>query len=966
MGNEKLLKLGGIESSPSWADQNPGRFLIAHNFYKTIRNKIRPRPTFGQLEDAELPSTTKDVLHLTSFKNNRDSNEIISVICEVTGTYPNSTCISTIRLYSFEISQNKIPYNFSPIQGPYNNIDGFNVGNSGNTANIQSLKNNNTLYILNAIGYSNLFPFFPTDNSLDTNQRVLLKYDGVQLTYAGVRQPVISNIIPGGASNSGTKFLRFVQHRLDFDYNEPASDYVQVPVLATNLTPTFGLGGINNIITDGAIPNATPDTITRSSVFGDSYFVAVVGTYLYRTAVVDYIAKTITLTAPTSRTGTANNTATITSISTSGLKEGMKVEIAGIGIRYISSFTPGSTTIVLNEIVAFTGTVTLSFPFDTNMGNMVGAYVICDIGAKPTAVFGYKRLIRDNFTEIGPSIGIGVTNYLGLAAKVISASASTMVFDSSNIKFLNVDRVWVTVDITDGHTRSLLPPNLPLQNEVEQWIVDEGNPFARGSSNMVSVWASNSSSGIYNFQAFNLAFPDSPYTYPTAFNVANPPVISTSPYPASSALVNISNTLDSWYDVTSQKVSFNAKNAFDNSPSFTTSPITGIVEAPSRDLGFFGMTIYQNQLLVCNKELIWLSDATNGGSFEMTNTLSFIAVGDTQFGPITAICATPDFFVVSRRYRMYYVSGNITTGNYRVQEIPDINEGVVSNDCMISVRGLLYCLTPKGVFVISPGGSATDVSAQLLYSVTSWDENDTPVYKGNPSDFNFGGDRYTCSYDSYKNAILFINQNETQQTGRSVLYLELNSMEFYTWGGISDPSIDQGNVFCVGTHRSAGSLPLTLIGTRGLTRGDTMILCDVPDQYTAVPYFSRAPAQLYTTWIALGEPSLEKIFLQLKMLGFFSKGDISYSFLQGSSVDINYYKDWDLSNKISCGTYDYDYDNSVNNNSVKYYHKKRINSDKIMAISVGIEISDDTIWPMGIQLESLEMEVNPIQLGMKK
>ena len=50
-------------------------------------------------------------------------------------------------------------------------------------------------------------------------------------------------------------------------------------------------------------------------------------------------------------------------------------------------------------------------------------------------------------------------------------------------------------------------------------------------------------------------------------------------------------------------------------------------------------------------------------------------------------------------------------------------------------------------------------------------------------------------------------------------------------------------------------------------------------------------------------------------------------------------------------------------NQVQYSHKKRFNSDKILAASVGIEVNSSLV---SFEIESLEVEMNPIQEGVKK
>jgi hypothetical protein len=113
---------------------------------------------------------------------------------------------------------------------------------------------------------------------------------------------------------------------------------------------------------------------------------------------------------------------------------------------------------------------------------------------------------------------------------------------------------------------------------------------------------------------------------------------------------------------------------------------------------------------------------------------------------------------------------------------------------------------------------------------------------------------------------------------------------------------------------------------------------------------------LYTAWLSAGEPSLEKELLQLKIFGRVAKN------ANGGDLKIRHYKDWDIQTLITDTIYSSTVVASLENQT-QYSHKKRLNSDKCLAASVGIETNG---YLSDFELDSLEVEFNEIQMGMKR
>jgi hypothetical protein len=109
--------------------------------------------------------------------------------------------------------------------------------------------------------------------------------------------------------------------------------------------------------------------------------------------------------------------------------------------------------------------------------------------------------------------------------------------------------------------------------------------------------------------------------------------------------------------------------------------------------------------------------------------------------------------------------------------------------------------------------------------------------------------------------------------------------------------------------------------------------------------------------LTAGEPSLEKVLLQLKMFGRIQSES------KNASIDIAHYKDWNYNTKVTNSPYFPIDTSSLIDYQTQYSHKKRFNSDKMLSASVGFEVSNPGVT---FELESIEVEFAAIQEGMKR
>jgi hypothetical protein len=404
------------------------------------------------------------------------------------------------------------------------------------------------------------------------------------------------------------------------------------------------------------------------------------------------------------------------------------------------------------------------------------------------------------------------------------------------------------------------------------------------------------------------------------------------------------NGLGGWYDTTSVKISPNSEFDF------------GGGNKPLDESEFFAMTKYQGLLVFATKNYIWYSDTSLGGWVEQLETGNSLLVGDTEYGRITAICGTQDFLFVGRERKNYLVIGNISTGNARIQEISETEVGPWCNNSAINIKDTVVFISSVGVFQITGGGKCVKLSDQCaknFANFASTSVNEDVVFRMSgytsllvPSTIADYG--LAVGYDEMRDLLVWMKRD----SNNSCLVLHTKTGEFYEWDGMlwGYTNMYANCLLFIQSYYHLGSIDTELApySLRGFYAKE--------DKSVARSYSSSYPIKLYTTWLTNGEPSLEKEFLQLKMFGRIACSSTS-------PLKIRHYKDWDISTLITDSTYYPILQGNAINNQIQYSHKKRLTSDKALAVSVGIELSGDD---RDFELESLEVELNPIQSGVKR
>lgn len=934
-----MLKLGGIDNRPPKADQAMGKFRVARNVYCTPDNRLIPRYSNG----SKLLSYSVKCVHSIS----QYSNKMISFVTRDIGS----------GVYKYDLLEEDpvdFVYRLVP-QSSSLGVSPFTTRTEDYPQQVQTLRNNNVQYYL-----------CPYDGTM-------VKYDGVEMSYTGVHQPIFSSSLY--ASPGSQKTIKVVQHRIDFDQNILWSEAVSFPVLdaATNISVRVD-GGATNILTKGtfgsSVGSAVSEQIIVPKIGGDNYF--------KDTSVVYYTALPVTGAVGITYATIGNNKwyywngaayiliATMPVISTTlgslpsigEYSRIYKVTIPAQPLKYYRWQVNQRQTLFYNSISLFpvTGNIALAyFARDTQLTYFWtgSAYSVRLNGGEYVELVSGTTYSNIQYTNSNKILTItaadsNITPDNSLSYVILTNDFDYRVFTgTANYKYETVAYQIGSVENIEGVTTILLDNNSVKAFDVSTGWADISPTFPEaalaepaggilrtigwqaGSRTFFTFWASTSPNGSFTRKGSYFSFPDSTrYAVSTVFDVTTATITTANEYGFVPGA-----TLNEIFNVRSAPLSANEIYEYGDTP-------------------LTSMTLFDGRLIASSNSLVWYTGPELPNRFEMFNTLSTINVGSLEYGSVTAICGTNEFLFVSRQRKNYYITGNLTTRNIRIQNITETEAGAWGNSSAISVKDSVIFLTSKGVYQTVEGGRTSLVSDTCPKNFNTFDENSVNEdvafkvsgFYANPLDGSTSDNSICIAYDEFRDLLVFMQKT----AGNPCLVLSTKTKDFYEWNGMIQTAGESANCisfifskYYLGGHTTANSTANNYVENKTL----------------ALSYLPTYPVKLYTTWLTGGEPSLEKNLLQLKIFGRIDSDGTT------QSIDVCHYKDWNLTTKITNSAY-FPNDTSLSlNNQIQYSHKKRLNSDKVLAASVGVEINNPFI---SFEIESLEVEFTPIQQGMKK
>jgi hypothetical protein len=352
-----------------------------------------------------------------------------------------------------------------------------------------------------------------------------------------------------------------------------------------------------------------------------------------------------------------------------------------------------------------------------------------------------------------------------------------------------------------------------------------------------------------------------------------------------------------------------------------------------------GITNYKELLVGHDRNAIYFSDTTLGGSSGMVSGQSNFVPPGTEHGKITAVCGAEEFLYVSRERRSYVLRGDLVNGAFTIVECDyPIGGAVNTRACINAWGGKVLFFNAAGIFAVDSSGSIQDLSLSIqdLFLGKSVDQNlFDPTFIRTIDDIAAGPEDviYKIALDEQRGLVLFNFARLGRDNDGLMIILESNCLAYDTranaWSelatsGSTTIEAFTGKTFCFG---------LDMFKEDGALRtGEQQIVA--------------------TQWLSLGEPSLQKQANQVKIYGSFNA---TTSGTRG--VRISHQNDWVpfVGARVTNTTY-------TTSDATQYAHKKRLTASKPQAASIIFENFDTGSFKM----EGIEVEGDQIQLGVKK
>ena len=357
-----------------------------------------------------------------------------------------------------------------------------------------------------------------------------------------------------------------------------------------------------------------------------------------------------------------------------------------------------------------------------------------------------------------------------------------------------------------------------------------------------------------------------------------------------------------------------------------------------------GITNYTGLLVGFDDNALYFSDTSIGGSTEMASGISNLVPTGSEYGKIVAICASEEYMLISRERRNYILVGELTTGNVNIIECDQPLAGAANARSVANIFSEnILMMNSTGIYLFNSSGKTTDISASIkdLFMGDSVDGNlfqksafTSPALKKIQG--NDGG-VFKIALEESRGYVLILTGRRTVNAVSGVVTIQSNILVFdtndgswYEWSG-NCASIEalNGVVYQLGSD---------------LKIEDSLLRID--------------KQLLVTSWDAMGEPSLEKQFTQVRMYGKFYPSIVNAGV---KVIAVRQQNDWNSLDVSPIYETDTTYD--PDRESVGgYAHKKRLDSSKALVTSIILD-SDKS---GGFTLEGLEIEGKIIQEGMKK
>jgi hypothetical protein len=378
----------------------------------------------------------------------------------------------------------------------------------------------------------------------------------------------------------------------------------------------------------------------------------------------------------------------------------------------------------------------------------------------------------------------------------------------------------------------------------------------------------------------------------------------------------VSSLMADWYDTTIVKTTF--------------PPVKGI-------------TSYKELLVGFDKNAIYFSDISLGGSTEMVSGISNITPFGSEFGDITGVCGSEDFLYFSRERKNYVITGDIAGSSFSITECDLAVAGTYNAKTSSNAwAGQVLFANQTGVYSVNSNGGIKDVSEEIkgLFLSSNRDENlfDKTVYKTLAETRTAGKDGGIFKFflEDARGFVILLTAKVTAVagaftiTGSNMLVFNTKESKWYEFecGISSSAEAIYGKIISLGLLRSKED---------GVMRGTVKQL-------------------LVSQWMTVDVPSLEKQFCQLKTFGEFVATDAG---VKGMTVgQQNNWIPFITADRILWNT-----NASYLPTATQIYtHKKRMDASKAQSTSIIME----SLATGSFSIEGMEIEGVIVQEAMKK
>lgn len=139
--------------------------------------------------------------------------------------------------------------------------------------------------------------------------------------------------------------------------------------------------------------------------------------------------------------------------------------------------------------------------------------------------------------------------------------------------------------------------------------------------------------------------------------------------------------------------------------------------------------ISRTALSQTQKDTIYWSDLSVGGSVESFPPFNFEIIGKTEEGGISGLFASSDELTVFKQKQVYSLTGLLSLGNYRVRSMLTAGIGCLSHQSIIEANGACIFQGQRGIYIGGTGGALVELSDKIepLFSSGTYDLTKTVI-----------------------------------------------------------------------------------------------------------------------------------------------------------------------------------------------------------------------------------------------